>query len=96
MALTSNVLIDSFTWCLRVLPEQNMFEDNVVNRRTVLLELAYNDVKLLSQFGFNVGKRLENFDRIVTDRRQEHCQPGGIRFLVSADREQKPTKFLFE
>jgi len=68
MALTSNVLIDSFTWCLCVLPEQKTFVDNVVKRRTVLLELAYNDVKLFSRFGFSVGKRLENFDRIVTKR----------------------------
>jgi len=56
---------------------------------------AYNDVKLFSRFGFSVGKRLENFDRIVTDRRQEHCQPGGIRFLVSADRDRKNNEISF-
>lgn len=67
MALTRNVLVDTFAWRLGVLPEQETLVDDVSYGRTVFPELANDDVEALSGFTFVIGERFENFDRLVAN-----------------------------
>ena len=56
MTLTSNVLINSLTWRLCMLPKQETFINNVVYRCAIFFKLPYDDVKFIGRFTFSEVK----------------------------------------